>query len=42
MFRLIVLLNTLGKHIEKVIGDKLQYQFIVFNFVYPNQLEKLE
>ena len=42
MFCLIVLLNTLKKLIEKVIEEILQYQSIIFNFVYPNQLNSLK
>ena len=33
-FRPIVLLNTLGKLIEKVIGDRLQFQVISNNFIH--------
>jgi len=38
MFCPIILLSILGKLIEKVIGEILQYQFIASNFIYPNQL----
>ena len=42
IFCLIVLLNTLGKLIEKVIGERLQYQPITSNFIYSNQLSRLK
>ena len=42
MFWPIVLINTLGKFIEKVIGKCLQFHMISNNFVYPNQLEGLK
>ena len=35
-FRLIVLLNTMGKLIKKVIGDKLQFQVILNNFIHQS------
>jgi len=38
VFRPIVLLNILGKLIEKVIGDRLQFHVISNNFIYQNQL----
>jgi len=41
-FRPIVLLNTLGKIIEKVIGDKLQFHVISNNFIYQSQLGGLK
>jgi len=41
-FRPIVLLNTLGKLIEKVIGDRLQFHVISNNFIYQSQLEGLK
>ena len=41
-FRLIVLLNTLGKLIEKVIGKRLQFQLISKEFIYLNQFEDLK
>jgi len=41
-FYSIILLNTLGKIIEKVIGKRLQTQFIASNFIYPNQLRGLK
>ena len=34
LFRPIVLLNTLGKLIEKVISDKLQFHMVLNNFIY--------
>ena len=42
MFQLIILLNMLGKLIEKVIGVRLQYQSITSNFAYLNQLGRLK
>jgi len=36
------LLNTLGKFIEKVIRERLQFQAILNNFVHPNQLGGLK
>jgi len=41
-FRPIVLLNTLGKLIEKVIGDRLQFHVISNNFIYQSQLGDLK
>jgi len=41
-FQPIVLLNILGKLIEKVISSRLQFHSIVFNFNYPNQLEGIK
>ena len=41
-FRSIVLLNTMGKLIEKVIGDRLQFQVILNNFIHQSQLEGLK
>ena len=38
----IVLLNMLGKLIEKVIGECLQFHLIANNFIYPNQLGSLK
>jgi len=37
-FRPIILLNTLGKLIEKVIGKHLRFQVILNNFIHLNQL----
>ena len=37
-FRPIVLLNTVGKLIEKVIGERLQFHIALNNFIYPSQL----
>ena len=37
-FRPIVLLNTLGKLIKKVIGNRLQFYVILNNFIYQSQL----
>ena len=41
-FRPIVLLNTLGKLIEKVIGERLQFQVISNNFIHQSQLRDLK
>ena len=41
-FRPIVLLNTLGKLIEKVIGERIQFHIITNNFIYLSQLEGLK
>ena len=41
-FRPIVLLNTLGKLIEKVIGDRLQFHVISNNFIHQSQLGRLK
>jgi len=41
-FRPIVLLNTLGKLIEKVIGERLQYHVINNNFIHSSQLGGLK
>ena len=41
-FRPIVLLNTLGKLIEKVIAERLQFHVIRNNFIHPSQLEGLK
>ena len=42
IFQPIVLLNTLGKLIEKVICERLQFQLISTNFIHHNQLEGLK
>jgi len=42
MFCLIVLLNTLGKLVKKVIGEKLQFHLISNNFIHSNQLGGLK
>jgi len=42
MFRLIVLLNTLSKLIEKFIGERLQFQAISKNVIHPYQLGGLK
>ena len=42
MFRPIILLNTLEKLIEKVIGECLQFYIISNNFICSNQLEGLK
>jgi len=41
-FQPIILLNTLGKLIEKVIGKCLQFQLISNNFIHPCQLDSLK
>ena len=41
-FRPIVLLNTLGKLIEKVIGNRLQFYIVSNNFIYQSQLDRLK
>jgi len=38
----IILINILGKLIEKVIGRRLQFHLISNNFIYPNQLGNLK
>ena len=42
LFRPIVLLNMLGKLIEKVIGERLQFQVTSNGFIYPYQLDGLK
>jgi len=37
-----MLLNTLGKIIEKVIGKRLQFQVMANDFIYPSQLGRLK
>jgi len=41
-FRPIVLLNTLGKLIEKVIGERIQFHVIANDFIHPSQLGGLK
>ena len=41
-FKPIVLLNTLGKLIEKVISDRLQFHVISNNFIHQSQLGGLK
>ena len=41
-FRPIVLLNTLSKLIEKVIGERLQFQLIFKSIIHPYQLGRLK
>ena len=41
-FRPIVLLNMVGKLIEKVIGKRLQFQVTANDFIHPSQLEGLK
>ena len=38
----IILLNILGKLIEKVINNRLQAHFIALNFIYLNQIEGIK
>jgi len=38
----IVLLNTLGKLIEKVIEERLQFHVVSNDFIHPSQLESLK
>ena len=42
VFYPIILLNTLGKLIEKVIGKRFWFQSIPNNFIHPNQLRGLK
>jgi len=42
LFRLIVLLNTVGKLIEKVIGKRLQFLIMSNDFIYLDQLGGLK
>jgi len=37
-FHLIILLNTLGKFIEKILSDRLQAYSITLGFIYSNQM----
>ena len=41
-FRPIVLLNTLSKLIEKVIGERIQFHVIANDFIHPSQLGGLK
>ena len=41
-FRPIVLLNTMGKLIEKVIRERLQFNMAVNDFIHPSQLSSLK
>ena len=41
-FYLIVLLNTIGKLIEKVIGERLQFLVVNNDFIHPSQLGGLK
>jgi len=41
-FKPIVLFNTMGKLIEKVIGERLQFHTVSNNFIYPSQLGSLK
>jgi len=42
LFQPIVLLNTLGKLIEKVIGERIQFQVTANGFIYLSQLGGLK
>jgi len=42
MFRPIVLLNTLGKLIEKIIAERIQFTVLKNNFIHPCQLGGLK
>ena len=42
LFRPIVLLNTLGKLIEKVIGERIQFHVVANNFIHLSQLGGLK
>ena len=42
LFRPIVLLNTVGKLIKKVIGKRLQFNMALNNFIYLSQLGSLK
>jgi len=42
LYQLIVLLNTIGKLFEKIIGDHLQFHTISNNFIYRSQLGGLK
>jgi len=41
-FRPIILLNTVGKLIEKVIRERLQFNMTSNNFIHPSQLSGLK
>ena len=41
-FRPIILLNTLGKLIEKVIGERLQFHVVNNDFIHSSQLGGLK
>jgi len=41
-YQSIVLLNTISKLIEKVIGERMQFLMISNNFIHPYQLEGLK
>ena len=41
-FRPIVLLNTVGKLIKKVIGERLQFTMAANDFIHPSQLSSLK
>ena len=42
LFCPIILLNTLGKLIEKVIAERLQFTVVNNDFIYPSQLDNLK
>jgi len=41
-FHPIILLNTLGKLIKKVIGERLQFYVVSNDFIHPSQLGGLK
>jgi len=41
-FRPIILLNTLDKLIEKVIGERIQFHIVTNDFIHPSQLGELK
>ena len=41
-FKPIVLLNTMGKLIKKVIGERLQFNMAANDFIHPSQLSSLK
>jgi len=41
-FRPIILLNTISKLIEKVIGERLQFNVVLNKFIHPSQLGGLK
>jgi len=42
LYRSIVLLNTIGKLFEKIIGERLQFHMISNNFIHLSQLRGLK
>jgi len=41
-FRPIILLNTLGKLIKKIIGERIQFHIVTNDFIHPSQLGGLK